>query len=268
VALLVPAVLAVGALLLLTGRYGAPDPAPQGNVHDATSSAMLDLDNVPGFGRSDSAAMRDETIAHYEAWQRDLMQQRCMEAAGLRFTVRLDWPFGAHRDTARYLGIEIDPGATVQMTAYEPDTSRRSRVQTRCYHRAQRRLPGIWELERKLSGKLLRAETTHARASATFARSRGPFDQCVTELVGHPVRGIAQLEELPVEGPTEMAHLERCFEAWDAAQAQARAEATALFIARHQEQLTAQIRRYEGMLDTIANDEAFIRLLRRALERG
>jgi hypothetical protein len=132
----------------------------------------------------------------------------------------------------------------------------------------KRRLPGIWELKRKLSGRLLRAQTTHARATATFARSRGPFDQCVTDLVGHPVKGVAQLEELPVEGATEMAQLERCFEAWEAAEAQPRAEMTALFVARHQEQLTAQIRRYEGMLDTIANDEVFIRLLRHTLERG
>ena len=236
-------------------------------ARDAASSAVLDLDNVPGFGRSDSATMRDDTIAMYEGWQRDVMQQRCMKAAGLRSPVRLDWPLSMLRESAGYLGMEIDPAATVQMTAYERDTSRRGRLQARCYHRAQRRLPGIWELERKLFDKLLEAQTTQARATATFARNRGPFDQCVTDLVGHPVKGIAQLEELPVEGPTEVALLERCFEAWDAAEAQARAETTALFVARYEKQLTAQMRRYEGIAETIANDQAFMRLLRRALTR-
>jgi hypothetical protein len=75
-ALLVPAVVAVGALLLLAERSTPPaaSPAGQGKLHEPKSADMLDLDNVPGFGRSDSAAMRDETIASYEAWQRDVMR--------------------------------------------------------------------------------------------------------------------------------------------------------------------------------------------------
>ena len=266
-ALLAAAVIAVGALVLTADRLATTrgSHGREGLARDTTAPAVLDLDNVPGFGVSDSAAMRDDTIAMYEGWQRDVMEQRCMNAAGHRSRVRLDWPLSMLREAASYLGIEIDSAATVQMTAYERDTSRRSRVQGRCYHRAWRRLPGIWELERALSNKLLKAQTTQARATATFARSRGPFDECVMDLVGHPVHGIAQLEELPVEDPSEEATLDRCYEAWNAAEAPARAETTALFVARHEERLTAQMRRYEGIVETITNDKAFIRLLQRAL---
>jgi len=71
------------------------------------------LDPYLGFGRSDSAALRDDTIANWEAFQEDVAIAGCMARKGFRY-----WPdpwgfegFGDLDHVAADLGVEAAPGA-------------------------------------------------------------------------------------------------------------------------------------------------------------
>nr|MBX2880165.1 hypothetical protein [Granulosicoccus sp.] len=63
------------------------------DVH--TNSISSDSsDDVPGFGISAENAMRDDTIALFEAYQREAIVNACMKEAGLDYEIEVAFPIG------------------------------------------------------------------------------------------------------------------------------------------------------------------------------
>lgn len=227
------------------------------------------LDDVPGFGRSDSAVARDDTIALYESWQAERRIAQCMRAGGLPYRPRAQYAENADVRSALLLGVEVAPGrrdgpgiARPQTT--RPDPAARRQRERRCIRRAGREGPQVWRLKDELFDDLLEAQTTQAVGSATFRSARGPFDECVARHLGQTVAHISDLE-VALLSADDADSAEECFALWERAAAPAVEQSLSVFVARHQDRLAAQIRAYEGAIEDIASDRTFIRWLRREL---
>src|SRR5262245_19532069 len=67
------------------------------------SAAGDPLDPYVGFGRTPQAMLRDDTIAYWEAYQRELVVADCMEEAGLSYAPAVAYPTTATRRVAENL---------------------------------------------------------------------------------------------------------------------------------------------------------------------
>ena len=76
---------------------------------DATTSTAS-LDEYAGFGRSPDAVLRDETIAYWEAFQREQLIGECMAGAGFDYLPAVAFPAGDMLEVAESLGVEGDSG--------------------------------------------------------------------------------------------------------------------------------------------------------------
>jgi hypothetical protein len=81
------------------------------------------LDAHPGFGRSPQAMVRDDTIAYWEAYHRELVVAECMADAGYRYTPAVAYPAGAVRRIAENLPT---PDAEADDRAVSPDEANRA----------------------------------------------------------------------------------------------------------------------------------------------
>lgn len=92
------------------GRTSA-DPS-RANSLPADAQADL-LGEYPGFGITESQVVRDDTIALWEAWQRDLTTSQCMAESGFEWTPEVLYPWDAVAAVAVHLGVvdleQIDP---------------------------------------------------------------------------------------------------------------------------------------------------------------
>lgn len=64
------------------------------------------LDEYPGFGRSPDAALRDDTIAYWEAYQRELIVKACMSLAGFEYAPNVAFPHAEILIIAEGLGVD------------------------------------------------------------------------------------------------------------------------------------------------------------------
>ena len=97
---------------------GHPRPVSQ------QAAASDPLDPHVGFGRTPEAMLRDDTIANWEAYQRELVVAECMEEAGLSYAPAVAYPTAARRQVAENLPApEIEPGAPA---AESPDEQNRA----------------------------------------------------------------------------------------------------------------------------------------------
>jgi hypothetical protein len=95
---------------------------PRPVVQDLAASDPLDA--YPGFGRTAQAMLRDDTIAYWEAYQRELVVVDCMEEAGLSYAPDVAYPTAAMRRVAENLPTaEIEPDAPA---AVPPDDQNRA----------------------------------------------------------------------------------------------------------------------------------------------
>lgn len=146
------------------------------------------LDSYPGFGRSSSSALRDETIALWEAYQRDVLMKSCMQTAGLQYWPDPAFPTEAAQEIARGLNVQDIVGSpdpeqlntnylnslpTADQDKYyltlvgeslasmqaatelvppgaDPDTF----ATGGCFGQASAAIPGVWTLKRSLESEL------------------------------------------------------------------------------------------------------------------
>lgn len=63
------------------------------------------LDPYPGFGRTAEAALRDDTIAFWEAYKQEVFVKACMENAGFQYLEDALYPGEVVQEIARSLGV-------------------------------------------------------------------------------------------------------------------------------------------------------------------
>lgn len=87
----------------------------------AAESALSEasFDRYPGFGRSEAAALRDETIAYSEAFEREQLVRECMADAGFSYVPAVAFPRGDMLEVAENLGVD---GGGIAAAAVSPDS--------------------------------------------------------------------------------------------------------------------------------------------------
>lgn len=219
-----------------------PDPGTQPAMHsDHRNSHTRPLDDVPGFGRSRNAALRDDTIAYFEAWQRDTIVAACMEEHGFAWRVEVLYPNEEARAVAD--ALEVDPAEVGHKIAPEDwnrehesslsasrrndyllalygETSEaidhwrdsegdipdgrdpRSFAKRGCSERGWKHVPGVWSLRDKLDAEWT---TLRARAEETdaFHEAASEYTKCLAEHGFPGVDSPAELERAVLAGELE-----------------------------------------------------------------
>jgi hypothetical protein len=88
----------------------------------ATAVSTTSLDQFAGFGQSPDAVLRDETIAYWEAFEREQLMRECMADAGFDYAPAVAFPTGDMIEVAENLGIEGD-GMSAAMYPLSSPTS-------------------------------------------------------------------------------------------------------------------------------------------------
>lgn len=82
------------------------EPSESSTLSPGTQPSTKPLDDIPGLGVSESAALRDDMIAYYEAWQRDMLVAHCMAQAGQTWLPEVLYPPEVVVEIAQSLGVE------------------------------------------------------------------------------------------------------------------------------------------------------------------
>lgn len=88
----------------------------------AAAVSTTSLDQYAGFGQSPDAVLRDETIAYWEAFEREQLIRECMAGAGFDYAPAVAFPTGDMLEVAGNLGIQ-DPGSSALWSVLPSPTS-------------------------------------------------------------------------------------------------------------------------------------------------
>lgn len=199
------------------------------------------MDDVPGFGRSPQAALRDDTIAYYEAWQRDSVVATCMANHGFEWRVEALYPRKGLRAIAEYLSVV--PGKGRDKIA--PANWNRNHESSMAAERRNGYLLALYgesaediDLWRESEGGV-----PDGRDPNTFAK-RGCSEKGWQKIPGVWALRDELSDELP--NPREYAD-------WSA------------FRERHRTEITAHQRHYREVLTSLGRDEEFLRHVSRRI---
>lgn len=209
------------------------------------------FDPYPGFGRSEHAALRDDAIAAWESFRRDLLVVPCMAKHGFSYWPEVLYP--AMTEVANFLRISIPKTAPTagivkngeyvtglsesdrdryafakwgetsrdeHTSVFPEDVGESPKEFPRggCHGKADKEIPGVWTTKRALDDEL--DEINHALNRA------------------HPIG--SRDEQYAID----------------------RRELEQTFVRKHSRVLEAVRMRYEGVVDRIRADDAFIESLR------
>lgn len=109
------------AAVLLTMSINASSTPPAGAHYS-------ELTKVPGFGRAPADVKRDNAIALYEAYQRELHISTCMTASGFTYTPEIAFPEQVAIDVVNNLqfrssGIQLSKDAVLAGAASSPNAA-------------------------------------------------------------------------------------------------------------------------------------------------
>jgi hypothetical protein len=163
------------------------------SVAPAFADSSFPLDKYPGFGRSTDAALRDDTIAYWEAFQREQLIADCLAVAGFAYALDVAFPPEAVVAIAEGQGVassatgllaDASPSARndayveglsaterdryfqtlfaeraddimmAEETGRIPDGRGEDFASGGCFGEAQAAIPGIWNLPRQLGDEL------------------------------------------------------------------------------------------------------------------
>ncbi len=261
----------------------------------AEAQEAFPLDGTPGLGRSPAAAQRDETIAAWEAFQREQTIRACMVRAGFSYVVTAAFPEEALAGVARGLGVTVRSSRDglspeQQNRAYEaslssgdqdrytralygesaaditamrrtgavPDGRGSDFAQGGCTGEANT-LPSIWTLQRKLGSELEAMRKDIAAAAANGAADK--YAACAERAGGITARGPGDLERVAAtdasRAPAAGVALKQCAAVWAAAYRTAEVAVQRDFVQRNGAVLRAAQDRYRDAMKTIREDQAF-----------
>ena len=206
---------------------------------EATLSATS-LEGYAGFGRSPDAVQRDETIAYWEAFRREQLVRECMADAGFDYVPAVAFPTGDMLEVAGSLGVEGSP--TVGLSPLSSPVSR-----NRDYEQA---LPA--EERERYNQTLLgesAADVAEADSTGVVPDRRRAEEFATGGCYGRAREAVPGIWEAPRALAAEMDAMRR-----GSADPSAAADR---IVERHADRLDAVARRYDGVMDRIAQDEAF-----------
>lgn len=262
----------------------------------AEAQEAFPLDSTPGLGRSPAAAQRDDTIAAWEAFQREQVIASCMARAGFRYVMNVAFPAGTLAHVARGLGVTVRASSndlspaqqnrtyeallsaadqeryaralyaesaadigTMRRTGMVPDGRSADFSKGGCTAEANAAVPSIWTLQRELRGELETLRQEIAVSVANFAGNR--YAACAERAGGITARGPADVERIAATDKTRSlaasSVLKQCGPLWAAAYRSAEAAAQRDFAQRHASRLGAAQERYQDAMKTIASDHGF-----------
>lgn len=241
---------AITTFSLTTSSLGPDQISPGRTVADA-SRREASLGAIPGFGKNADAMRRDDTIALWEAYRREVLIIDCMRDAELDYAPTELATRGQRRQSAIHLGLP-EPSAAAQtvpesrpdsdaywmtlagITAQEASEGRGDEVGG-CIGTAWDALPGLWELKRTLSeAQADMFERVQEHPALELARAE--FLTCTDQLGMAGLAGPEDVDELVASGGSveqAMTALDTCMPAYERRQAVAVAAAELSFVATH-----------------------------------
>ncbi|MBA3289481.1 MAG: hypothetical protein H0U21_15950 [Acidimicrobiia bacterium] len=254
------------------------------------------LDPYPGFGRSDEAAGRDDTIAYWEAWQREVRVSSCMAQSGFEYYPSAAYPDGVVVLIAEDLGVEpaeevFEPGyvsndernianvgslsdseadayyqalLAVTRADYERAVATEEAppdfLNRGCMGAAAAAVSSVWALPRAFSGEL--DDMSAGRSDSNEARqTREEYGTCASNRGFADVSTPTDLEGVIAAGGEDGAEarlaLEACSPVWEAGSAATQAAALEIFVADHDSELAAVQSQYAEVWPAITDDDEF-----------
>jgi hypothetical protein len=202
----------------------------------ATSLSAAALDRIPGFGQSPPAVARDETIAYWEAYQREVTIRECMAEAGYEYAPAVAFPTGDMLEVADGLGIAAgDASADVVSPA------QRNRDRERALSDAERE-----RYNQTLLGEGA-ADVAEADRTGEVPAGRRADEFARGGCVGRAAAAV----------PSVWAGRRALAPELDTLRRGAGPSAAGEFVERHSTRLDDAVRRYDGVMRRIAEDEAF-----------
>lgn len=267
----------------------------------AQAQASFPLDRYPGFGRSPEAAVRDDTIAYWEAFQREWMIGSCMSASGFQYSPAVAFPTEPMLAVAKGLGVESSDPAPVSPTeqnrAYEaslsqPDRERFNRVlfgesaadiaeanetgrvpagrgedfaTGGCFGEASDAIPSVWDLRRQVIDELV-AMNREVADSAELREAGVEYGKCALQVGGVTARGPADVDTIAAGGGSQAAAVativqKECNAIWANGRRQAEVAVAERFVQRNAAALATLESRYRDAISTIRGDGEFLRYL-------
>ena len=188
------------------------------DVHSAESASTMPLDDIPGLGISEQAALRDDTIAYFEAWERDALVSECLAKSHIEWKPEALFPREELRSIADLLGVEpvrddsswpeianrkmrdslgeadreryaqAMYGETAEDVAYweshegaaPPGMDQETFATGGCNRVGWKEIPGVWQFKSRFAHDLetLRQE---ARTTEAFLKGQAEYESCVAE---------------------------------------------------------------------------------------
>ena len=256
------------------------------------------LDSIPGLGRSPDAVLRDDAIAYWEAWKRDLEVQECMSAQGFVWEPEAAYPPEVADDVARYLGVAplrsgsrdtavvrndrraTALGAAVRNRYFRtllgesaaaidfleksggqlpPGESAAGFATGGCRGKADAAVGSVWDLRRDLSDDMA-SLLDEARSAPDFVDAQDEYQRCVQRHGLAGVRSPADVDRALEEGDDRaLAAAESCSTIWLKADEEASARAANALLQAHPVALERQRNTYARAVDQMREDSDFLR---------
>lgn len=221
-----PKLLVPIAVLLMIGLV------PLFGTGSEAQTAIHPLDPYPGFGRSETFAVRDDAIALWEAQNREALTSRCMEDAGFVYHPELAFPSQPIPGIAEFMDVQVVPMpapfdpeeanaeyraslSASELDAYYQALVGESAADMEAFHAdgvppngesgdtfatggcegiSVQRIPSVWDAKRELGDELQRL-ADEALASPQVQSARTEFAGCTEERTGLALAGPGETEE-------------------------------------------------------------------------
>lgn len=223
----------LGACLVLVGAVATID--------QARAQEAFPLDKYPGFGRSAEAALRDDTIAYWEAFRREQSIASCMRASRFEYSPAVAYPFEAMLAVAEGLGVRRNTASPADLVpavdrnaAYEAalpadererfnqalfgesaadiaESNRTGQIpegrdpdfrRGGCFGQGEASAPSIWELRRELDDALIAMHRSVAD-SPELGATRTEFRACAQRVGGLAADSPADVDAIAARGDSD-----------------------------------------------------------------
>lgn len=255
--------------------------------------APMMLDQYIGFGRTEASALRDDSVALWEAFKREQSVAACMENAGFSYAPDPAYPDAAQVTVSNYLKVTpvskpvpYPSETNKKIVASLPDEDLDRYYQALygeslkdiraveksggevvphdhwreggCTGAAATEVGSLWDAKRELADQIDEMNQTAAKASAA------EYSSCVQPRYGSAVKDPSDLEEVAKAAADGSARQKEAVAAYDACDATWRsafqrhaAQGEARLIEANQARFDGIAKRYAGVETEVRQDAAF-----------
>lgn len=281
--------MAVALVSVSSGQSRSARADGEGGVHP--------FDSVPGLGRSPDAVLRDDAIAYWEAWKRDLEVQECMSSQGFVWEPEAAYPPEVADDVAEYLGVvplrsgsrdtavarndrrAAALGAAVRDRYFKallgesaaaidfleksggrlpPGESAAGFATGGCRGEVDAAVGSVWDLRRDLSDDMA-SMLDEARSAPDFVNAQDEYQRCVERHGLKGVRSPADVDRALEQGDDRALAVEGCSTIWLKADEKASARAAKALLQAHPSAVERQRKTYARAVDQMREDRDFLR---------